>query len=69
MFGAHLPGWNVYQFVVILDEKMMVAGGVGVEIGPGPVDRHLTQQPNVGELVKIVASDAGTRASGASCCI
>ena len=41
VFDAHHPGRNVHQRVVILDEKMVVLGSVGVEICPGPVDRYL----------------------------
>src|SRR5262249_48324695 len=45
---------NVHEFIFILDEKVMVSGIVGVEVGLGRIHRDLTQQAEVGELVQRV---------------
>ena len=45
---------DVHEFIFVLDEKVMVSGIVGVEVGLGRIDRNLPQQTEVGELVQRV---------------
>ena len=45
---------DVHEFIFVLDEKVMVSGIVGVEVGLRRIDRDLTQQTEVGELMQSV---------------
>src|ERR1019366_8081377 len=56
----HLGARDVEQFVLALDEKMMVGRGIGIEIRLRSFDRHLAQQADLGELVQRVV-DGGQR--------
>ena len=58
---------DVHEFIFILDEKVMVSGIVGVEVGFGRIDRDLAQQTELGELVqRIVHRGERHRHFGAS---
>src|SRR5215470_18853636 len=59
---------NIDQIVLVLDEEVVVVRDVGVEIGLRAVDRHFSQQPGTGELMKRIV-DRGERHSdlGAAC--
>ncbi len=48
---VHAAVRDVEHEIVVLDEEVMMVGGVGVEIGLRPVDRDLAQQARLGELV------------------
>ena len=63
----HIGRWNIYEFVLVFDEKVIVKGGVGIKIGFGRVDRDLTQEASVGELVQCVIDGCERNANLCAC--
>ena len=53
---GHRGPRDVVKLAVVLDQKMMMLGRVGVEIDPRAVDRDLAQNPDGGELVQRVVN-------------